>query len=79
MVHECHLTEVGVLRYKIRMMGIPLSGPTYVYGDNKSQVTNSSRPESTFKKSAIPFATMQSVNQMQWVRPCLRTLRLERI
>jgi hypothetical protein len=30
------------LRYKIRMMGIPLSGPTYIYGDNKSQVTNSS-------------------------------------
>jgi hypothetical protein len=38
------------LRYKLRMMGIPLSGPTYVYGDNKSQVTNSSRPESTLKK-----------------------------
>jgi hypothetical protein len=38
------------LRYEIRMMGIPLSGPTYVYGDNKSQVTNSSRPESTLKK-----------------------------
>ncbi len=38
------------LRYKIRMMGTPLSGPTYVYGDNKSQVTNSSRPESTLKK-----------------------------
>jgi hypothetical protein len=32
------------------MMGVPLSGPTYVYGDNKSQVTNSSRPESTLKK-----------------------------
>jgi hypothetical protein len=28
------------LRYKIRMMGIPLSGPTYICGDNKSQVTN---------------------------------------
>ncbi len=38
------------LRYKIRMMGIPLSVPTYFYGDNKSQVTNSSRPESTLKK-----------------------------
>ncbi len=38
------------LRYKIHMMGIPLSGPTYVYVDNKSQVTNSSRPESTLKK-----------------------------
>jgi hypothetical protein len=38
------------LRYKICMMGIPLSGPTYIYGDNKSQVTNSSRPDSTLKK-----------------------------
>ncbi len=38
------------LRYKIRMMGVPLSGPIYIYGDNKSQVTNSSRPESTLKK-----------------------------
>jgi hypothetical protein len=38
------------LRYKIRMMGIPLSGPTYIYGDNKSQLTNSSRPKLTLKK-----------------------------
>jgi hypothetical protein len=38
------------LRYKICMMGIPLSGPTYIYGDYKFQVTNSSRPESTLKK-----------------------------
>ncbi len=38
------------LRYKIRMMGVPLSGPTYLYSDNKSQVPNSSRPELTLKK-----------------------------
>jgi hypothetical protein len=38
------------LRYKLRMMGVPLTGPTFIYGDNKSQVTNSSRPESTLKK-----------------------------
>ncbi len=38
------------LQYKIHMMGVPLSGPTYIYGDNKSQVTNSSRPELTLKK-----------------------------
>ena len=38
------------LRYKIRMMGIPLTGPSYIYGDNKSQVTNSTRPESTLNK-----------------------------
>ncbi len=38
------------LRYKVQMMGVPLSGPSFIYGDNKSQVTNSSRPELTLKK-----------------------------
>jgi hypothetical protein len=38
------------LRYKIRMVGIPLSGPTYIYGNHESQVTNSSRPGSTLNK-----------------------------
>jgi hypothetical protein len=40
------------LRYKVCMMGmgIPLTGPSYIYGDNKSQVTNLYRPESTLKK-----------------------------
>jgi len=33
------------------MMGIPLTGLSYIYGDNKSQVTNSTRPESTLKRS----------------------------
>ena len=32
------------------MMEIPLTGPSYVYGDNKLQVTNSTQPESTLKK-----------------------------
>jgi hypothetical protein len=51
------------LRYKISMMGIPLSGPTYIYGDNKSQVTNSSRPESTLKKkcSSICYHTIREL------------------
>jgi hypothetical protein len=38
------------LRYKLCMMGIPLTGPSFIYGDNKSQITNSSKPESTLKK-----------------------------
>jgi hypothetical protein len=42
--------RVCTLRYKIRLIGISLSGPTYIYGNNKSQVTNSYRPESTLKK-----------------------------
>ena len=40
------------LRYKYRMMGIPLSGPSNVYGDNKSAITNSTTPESTLKKKS---------------------------
>jgi hypothetical protein len=38
--------------YKLRMMGIPMKGATYVYGDNMSVVTNSSKPESTLKKKS---------------------------
>jgi len=38
------------LQYKLCMMGIPMTGPSYIYGDNKSQVTNLTRPELTLKK-----------------------------
>ena len=39
------------LWYKLHMMGIPLTGPSYIYGDNKSQVTNLTKiKESTLKK-----------------------------
>ena len=38
------------LQYKLRMMGIPLTGLSYIYGNNKLQVTNSTRPELTLKK-----------------------------
>jgi hypothetical protein len=34
------------------MMGIPLTQPSFIYADNKSQVTNSTRPESTLKKKS---------------------------
>ena len=40
------------LRYKLRMMGVPISGPTYVYGDNMSVIHNTQRPESTLKKKS---------------------------
>ena len=38
------------LRYKLRMMGVPIDGPSLIYGDYKSAITNSSRPESVLKK-----------------------------
>jgi hypothetical protein len=38
------------LCYMLCMMGIPLTGPSYIFADNKSQVTNSTIPGSTLKK-----------------------------
>jgi hypothetical protein len=40
------------LRYKLIMMGVALSGPTYVYGDNMSVLHNTHRPESFLKKKS---------------------------
>lgn len=40
------------LRYKLRMMGVPLSGPSYIYGDNMSVIHNTQRPESTLNKKS---------------------------
>jgi len=38
------------LRYKLRMMGIPVKGPTLIFGDNQSVLVNSSVPDSVLKK-----------------------------
>ena len=40
------------LRYKLRMMGITISGPSYIYGDNMSVVHNTSRPESVLREKS---------------------------
>ena len=44
------------LRYKLRMMGIPVQDPTYIFGDNKSVLYNSTLPESTLKKKSNSIA-----------------------
>jgi hypothetical protein len=38
------------LRYKLRMFGIPIDGPTNVYCDNEAVTKNTIYPESTLKK-----------------------------
>jgi hypothetical protein len=38
------------LRYKLRMMGFQIDGPTYAFGDNMSVVKNTSAPESVLRK-----------------------------
>jgi hypothetical protein len=41
------------LRYKLRMMGIEVEDPNYIYGDNMSVIHNTQRPESTLKKKSV--------------------------
>jgi hypothetical protein len=41
---------VKALRYKLRMFGIPVEGPTDVFYDNESVFKNVSRPESVLSK-----------------------------
>jgi hypothetical protein len=38
------------IRYKLRMIGVPIKGPTYVFGDNMSVIHNYSKVESELKK-----------------------------
>ena len=40
------------LWYKLRMMGVPIEGPIYVYGDNISIIHNTSNPASVLNKKS---------------------------
>ena len=44
------------LRYKLRMMGIPVLGPAYISGDNQSVLANTTNPDSTIKKKSQSIA-----------------------
>jgi hypothetical protein len=40
------------LPYKLSMMGIPVTGPTFTFGDNVLGIFNTSAPESTLRKKS---------------------------
>jgi hypothetical protein len=44
------------LRYKLRMMGITVDEPAFVFGDNQSVLTNTTTPGSTLKKKSNAIA-----------------------
>ena len=44
------------LRYKLRMMGIPVEGPCYIQGDNQSVLANTTEPGSILKKKSQSIA-----------------------
>jgi hypothetical protein len=54
------------LRYKLRMMGVPIDEPFLVYGDNKSAITNPSRPESVLKKKCNSICYHACCDLLQW-------------
>ena len=70
--------------YKLHMIGVELSGPTYIYGDNMSVIHNTQSPESTLRKEVelylLPCGTRECgygrvhdqahSNRPQPCRPC---------
>ena len=46
------MEDVRGLHYNLRMMGVRISGLTYVYGGNTSVIHNTQRPESTLRKKS---------------------------
>jgi hypothetical protein len=49
--------QIMDLRYTLRMMGIPLDGPAWMFGDNQSVITSSTIPHSNLNKrhNALSF------------------------
>ena len=81
MCHDCHhmqhypvrgmkqdVDALRSLRCKHRMIGVPISGPSYTYRDNMSVVHCTSRPESALGKQSNSFSITQSRSQLLWAR-----------
>ena len=67
--------EISALRYKLRMMGIPIDGPASILCDNKSVVTNSSVLSSKLNKKhnsiayhAVRWARAADVVKVGWIK-----------
>ena len=57
------------LRYKLRMLGVPVEDPCYVYGDNQSVLANVTISESLLKKKSNSIAyhyVREGVARNEW-------------
>jgi hypothetical protein len=54
--------QIMDLRYTIRMLGIPIDGPAWMFGDNKSVIMSSTIPQSKLNKrhNALSFHRVRS-------------------
>ena len=64
------------LRYKLRMMEIPVNNPVFTYGDNQSVLWNTQVPDSTLKNESIAVAyhfVREGVAKKEWVTGYINT------
>ena len=64
------------LRYKLRMMGIPVTNPAFIHGDNQSVLWNTTVPESSLKKKSCAVAyhfVREGVSRDEWRTGYVRT------
>ena len=60
------------IRYKLRMMGVEIEGPTYIYGDTQSVIYNTSKSESTLKKKSNSIC-YHFIREAVAMKECLTT------
>ena len=64
------------LRYKLRMMGIPVNCLSYIYGNNKLVLVNSSVPTSVLQKKSSSIAyhfVREGVAASEWLMTYIST------
>ena len=54
------------LHCKLRMMGVPIEGPTHKYGDNMSTMYNTQHQSLSSRRNPSAYATMLFQRQSQW-------------
>jgi hypothetical protein len=67
---------VRALRYRLRMMGIPVEGPAYIFGDNRSVLANTTNPGSMLKKKCAAIAyhlIREGVARGEWITAWIST------
>ena len=68
--------HVRGLRYKLRMMGIQIDEPTFIFGDNQSVLANTTIPHSSLKKKSSSIAfhfVREGVARSEWRTAYLNT------
>jgi hypothetical protein len=67
--------QVEVLRYKLRMMRIPIDGPANLFSDNQSVFKNCSYPDSTLKNkyNAIAYHRTREAQASKTIRVAWET------